>query len=221
MVRCMCQVARELPARPFVTLATGFNHVVPAQGRIGIGRAENIVGAVAVGTFGNTLATQARDLAVECVEECLRLFFMTAAALFHHLCPETYLFRAHDRVRRMTIFTGGKFFVGNRVSGPVNTLPELLLDTVVAGTAGSRYVLRISRGVWIIRWKFIVCTVAIGASRRHNKAAFNQSAAVHAVLVTTDDVIDLGMYPRCGLLPYAMTIPAQCRNIERIGWRCR
>ena len=121
----------------------------------------------------------------------------------------------------MTIFAGGIVFVRNRVIGPVNALPELLLDTVVAGTAGSRYVLRISRGVWIIRWKFIVCTMAIGASRRHDKPAFYQSTAVHTVLVASDDVIDLGIYPRCGLLTYAMTTPAKCRNIERIGWRRR
>ena len=117
----------------------------------------------------------------------------------------------------MTIFTGGKFFVGKRVIGPVNTLPELFLNTVVAGTAGSRYVLRVSRGIWILRWKLIMCTMAIGTSRRHDKTAFDQSAAMHAVLVTTDNVIDLGVYPRCSLLTHAMTIPAKCRNIERIG----
>lgn len=221
MVSRVRQVARKLPVRTLVALPTGFDHIIPAQTRVRVDRAENIMGTVAIVAFGNTLPTQARNFAVERIKERLCLFFVTAAALLHHERPEPYLLGTHDGVRGMTIFTGGKTFIGDRIIGPVNALPELFLDSVMAGTAGSSYVLRMGRGVRILRRKFIVCSMAIGASCRYNETALYQSAAMHTVFVAADDIVDLGIDPGRGLLTYAMAIPAEPRNIQRIGWRQR
>ncbi len=58
VVRRVGQVAGKLPVRPFVTLATGFDDIVPAQGRGGVGRRQGAVRTVAVITLGDTLAAE-------------------------------------------------------------------------------------------------------------------------------------------------------------------
>ena len=70
---------------------------------------------MAVITLGDALATQARNLAVERVEEGLCLLLVTPAALLHHQGPETRFVDARDRVRGMAIFAGGVFLIDIRV----------------------------------------------------------------------------------------------------------
>mgnify|MGYP001812251611 CR=1 FL=1 len=104
----------------------------------------------------------------------------------------------------MAIFTGRMTFIGNRVLRPVNAIPELLLDTMMASPTGSRNVRRIDHGVRIFRWHFGMRTMAISTGCGYDKTALNQSATVNTVFVATDNVIDVSVYARCRLLANAM-----------------
>ncbi len=101
--------------------------------------------AVAVVALGGARVAQARNLAVEGVEEGLRFLLVTAAALVHHHQPEVTQVGSADLVRGVAVLTGGKVAAGGRIDslGPVHALLVLLLDPVVTGAAGRRDVIRV------------------------------------------------------------------------------
>ena len=123
--------------------------------------------------LGNALTAQARNLAVEGIKERFCLVRVTAPTLLHHQGAESHLFRAHDRMRGMTVFAGGLVFVGDRIIRPVNTLPELFLDTVMASPAGSRNIRRVNSGLRVLRGHFGMRTVAISTGCSNDKTALN------------------------------------------------
>jgi hypothetical protein len=70
---------------------------------------------------------------MERVEEGRRLLRVAPPALIHHQQPEVPLIRAADGVRGVAIVTGGQLLLalGLTDAGPMNALPELLLDPMV------------------------------------------------------------------------------------------
>ena len=216
VVRRVCQIAGKTPVRSFVTLATSLNHVVAAKPRGRVGRSENIVRAMAVVTLGDTLPTQARNLAVKGVEESFSLVFVTATALLHHLCAESQLFSARDRVRSMTVLAGGILFVRVRVVRPVDAGAERFFYPVVAGAAGAGDILRTDRRLRIRGRTLGVCAVTIGAGCRHDEAGL-QGSTMDAVFIAAHDVVHFGVNPCRGLFADAMTISAKFGDVTRIG----
>ena len=173
---------------------------------------------MAVVALGDALTAQARNLAVEGIKECLGLVRVTTSTLLHHQGAEPQLFGAHDRMRGMTVLAGRVIVLGNRIVRPVNTLAELFLDPMVTSTARTRDVRRIYCGVRVLRRHFGMRTVAISAGRCYDKTTF-QSTTVNTVFISTDDVIDFSVYPRCGLLTDTVATPAQRWDVHRIRWR--
>ncbi len=94
MMRRMGQIARETSMRTFVTLTASLDDIVAAQSRSGVCRTQYVVRAMAVVALRYRLCAQSRNLAMESVEESLRLINVTSSALFHHLRPKSRLLRA-------------------------------------------------------------------------------------------------------------------------------
>ena len=215
-MRRVCQVARELPVRALMALATGLDNIVSAEHRIGIGRRKDAVRTMAVVTLGDALTAQARNLAVEGIEECLSLVRVTASTLLHHQGAESQPLDPHDRMRGVTILAGRVIVLGYWVFSPVNTALELFRDPMVTSTAGTGNVRRVNRGVRVSRSHLGMRTVAIRTGRRYDKATFNETATVNTVFIATDNVIDVSVYPRCGFLAHAMASSTLRRHIQRI-----
>ncbi len=97
VVRGVRQVAGESPVRARVALPAGRDDVAPAErARRDRSRREDVVRAVAVVALGRALGAQARDLAVERVEERLACCLVAAAALLHHARAEAGHVGARD-----------------------------------------------------------------------------------------------------------------------------
>ena len=128
---------------------------------------------MAVVTLGDALAAQARNLAVEGIEECRGLVRVAASTLFHHQGAEPHPLGPHNRMRGMTILAGRVIVLGYRIISPVNTALERFRDSMVTTTAGTRNVCRIYRGVRILRSHFGMRTVAIRTGRRYDETAVN------------------------------------------------
>ncbi len=89
--------------------------------------------SMAVVAFGCFRVTELRNLSVERLEICVSDLYMTSPALVDDIKLESFLVGSADCVRGMAIVAHGKWLPRLLFACKVNTLNELLIDTVMAG----------------------------------------------------------------------------------------
>ena len=105
----------------------------------------DIVGSMAVGTFGRFEVAQSISLAVDGFHIGFRECFVTDAALVRDFCHELVLLYFFDFVRGMAVLASGHFFP---LFGPcyaVDALRVFIIYPLVACCAGSRDIFVINR----------------------------------------------------------------------------
>ena len=215
VVSCVGEIAGESTGGAGVALSTGRNYVGATQMRTWVADCSDIVSSVAVVTLRSFGVTQAGYFAVIRVEICFRDLAVTAAATIHDFEFERLLIGTRDLMCRVAIAANRKRLIRLCHAGGVHALIELLLDSVVALSAGIRQVARIHRGFRIDFWQDTVRGVTTGASRSHGESALQQSLPVNAFFIVGDDlVLGTGVAQR-RFLTFTMATPAQVRYVGR------
>src|ERR1035438_1334147 len=220
LLRVVVSGVRQIAGKPArcrrVTFLAGGNDIGPAQMGAGIGHPQDVMRTMAVIALGGVGISQARDLAVIRLEIGLANLSVAATARVHDIELETSLIGAADGVSGVAVAADRKWLVGFRDRSRVHALHELLLDSVVADSAGGGHVLRVHGGIRIGARQDEVCSVATGAGGGHGQAALHQALAVNALTVVLNNLMLPSGVTHGGFLALAMATAAESGHI-RIG----
>ena len=171
-----------------MALRAGLHDVAPAQRGARVRDRQDVVRPVTVVALRGRLVAEPRHLAVERVEEGLRLIVVAPPALIHHQQAEVTSIGAADGVRGVAVLARGQLAaVAGVADRPrVDAGVERLLDPVVTGAAGTGDVVRMDRRRRVAGRQRRVRRVAARARGGDDQAALEEPLAVDAHLVALD-----------------------------------
>jgi len=196
-----------------MALAAGLHDIRSAEPGGGVGDRADVMSSVTVVALGSFYITQLGDLAVVGLEVGLGDVLMATTALLHDVEAEIRDVGPLDAVRGVAVVAHRQGLVRLGYRCRMDTGVEGLVDPLVAAAAGRGHILGIHAGAWIATGQLIMRRMAIGTVRRHGQATLQQTLAVDALLVIFHHVGLRPFITERRLLPRAMALAAQGRNI--------
>lgn len=199
----------------------GSDDIVTAQAGARVGDGQDVMGAVAVITFGRFRESQLGDLSVIGIEIGLGDIGMATPALVHDFQLETVGVRPPYGMGTVTIAALRDLIPLVALFLRMNAPAELVLDSVMAVSASPCDIIGIDAGHRIPAGKFMVGRVTVRTCRRHDQAALEKPFAVDALLIMIRDFVLASGVTDGRFLALPMTAGTEAGNIQGEGRRFR